>query len=549
MKKLLYILIIALLATPVMAASLRQHQVQFVDEFGDPVTTITSITIFNSGLGTSPTIYNDRAGTLTVTNPITPSSTNSTFDQSIGLVRWFQQKPTYKITATDGSKTLTIDGQDEGDTRFPWYDNYIGTAASLSVGDNESITVGTDSDMVLSWNNGSGFLSWVPAADGSAFNLGTSGTANNVDFNWFVGTGLGIKANEGTATLVIDGVTTSINASSNFAVNICTGTSTGATSIGNSAGGAVSVDTDTGITVNADDSYALTVSAGTIGIAATGGDVTIDATDKSVIVRGTEAIADAITIDADAGGIDISTAATFDIDVTATGGKILMNATENAAGAISMTVNGGSSETILITNTQGTASTAISLVGTVGGISLVADGAAAGDITLDSEDDLILTSTGKVTITNTEVVTISGGATITGVTTIVSSLITPSEILVATNNIEITQSGTVFILNHATEFASTLPTVASSAGVTFRFIVGVAPDTGSFTILTDSLEDKLQGVVTVDGASIGCVAQDTITFTASAALVGDWIELTSDGVFWYLSGAGDAATAIVPSGT
>ncbi len=380
MKKLLLILMVAL-TVPVMAASLRQMQVQFVDEFGDPVTTITSITVFNSGLGTSPTIFNDRAGTLTVTNPITTSSNNSTFDQSIGLVRWFQQKPTYKLTVTDGSKTLTIDSQDEGDTRFPWYDNYIGTAASLSVGDNESITVGTDSDMVLAWNNGSGFMSWIPAADGSAFNLGTSGTTANVDFNWFVGTALGIKGDEGAATLVIDGLTTSINASSNFATNINTGTSTGAVTIGSSTAGAIAIDTDTSVAVNADDSYALTVSAGTIGIAATGGDITIDGTDSSVIVRGTEEASDAVSILADgtAGGIVI-TSGTGDITLTSTDDIVLTNAT--AAGDV-----------ITLLNTAGTSVTedaaAIQLTSTAGGISIQSDG--------NLDDAIVLRADGGVT--------------------------------------------------------------------------------------------------------------------------------------------------------
>lgn len=187
MRKILFMLMITvILACPVLGASLRQQQVSFVDEFGDPVTTITSITVFNSGLGTSPTIFSDRAGTITVTNPITTSSTNSTFDQSLGLVRWFQQKPTYKLTVTDGTKTLTIDTQNESDTRFPWYDNYIGTAASLSVNDNQSITVGTDSDYVLAWNNSSAFLRWTPAVDDSRMDIGS--TAATSDLNLYGGT-------------------------------------------------------------------------------------------------------------------------------------------------------------------------------------------------------------------------------------------------------------------------------------------------------------------------------------------------------------------------
>jgi len=191
---------------------------------------------------------------------------------------------------------------------------------------------------------------------------------------------------------------------------------------------------------------------------------------------------------------------------------------------------------------------AINLETTDGGIMLNADGGSNGDIELNAADDLIFTAAGAVTITNTSVLTISGGATVTGVTTIATGIVTPSEIVATTNAIEITESGTVFILNHATEFASTLPTVASSAGVTFRFIVGAVPSGADYTILTDSLEDKISGSVTVNGAAVAADGpDDTITFTRDAAAIGDWCELTSDGVGWYLSGQAVAATGIVPS--
>ncbi len=470
MKKILFMLMtVAILTTPAMALSLRQHQVSFVDEFGEPVTTITSITVFNSGLGSSPTIFSDRAGNLTMVNPITTSSTNSTFLQAQGQVRWFQQKPTYKLTVTDGTKTLTIDGRDEGDTRFAWYDNYIGTAASLSVNDNQSITVGTDSDMVLAWNNGSGFMSWIPAADGSAFNLGTSGTAKNVDFNWFVGTALGIKGDEGAATLVIDGLTTSINASSNFATNINTGTSTGAVTIGNSAGGAISLDTDTSITVNADDSYTLTVSAGTIGIAATGGDITIDATDKSVIIRGSEAVADAVTIVADTalGGIDITSQA--DIDITTTG----------AAGEdITLTNTGGS---INLSATEDIA-TAIVINSTTGGIDITADGAAGSDL------DLVCTS-GSTNI--------SGGEAIADAVTIAAGAGGVDITSAATFDIDITATGGR-VLVVATEAVADQFKV-DAQGTVAGFAIVLETTNGGIQINAD---DASNGDITIDAADV-----------------------------------------------
>jgi len=332
------------------------------------------------------------------------------------------------------------------------------------------------------------------------------------------------------------------------------------------------------------------------------------ATASSVIITSSGTGTDAIDINTSAGGIDIDIAggaATEDFSVT-TDTSITMTASEEAADAISLDASGtaggvilasgtgditldsgddiflaadtGTGDVISIINTQGTAAGAIVMTTTAAGsfdinsgdnitidvadditidtaegkIHLIADGSTAGDITLDAEDDIILTTTGALTITNTSAATISGALTVTGDTQLISvtRIDTPIETLVTTEAAEITDSGKVFILNHATEFATTLPTVASSSGVTFRFICKLAPDTGSFTVVTDSLEDAIVGSVTVDGAAVPADGpDDTITFATGAAAIGDWIELTSDGTYWYISGQGEASGSIVPSGT
>ncbi len=134
---------------------------------------------------------------------------------------------------------------------------------------------------------------------------------------------------------------------------------------------------------SAADAIVLEAAAGGIDIlasgAAAGEDIDIVATGSSVNVSASEADAAAVTVAASAGGVDISAAATYDIDITATGGKILANATENAAGAISLIVNGGSSETIVVTNTQGTGASALDLEATAGGMAV------------DVVDDLVMT--------------------------------------------------------------------------------------------------------------------------------------------------------------
>ncbi len=457
MKKLILLSFVLLIAVAsVQAASLRQIQLEITDEFWQPVTNITQISVFNAGTSTATTIFSDRAGAISMTNPITTSSTNTTFDQSLGFVRWFQRAPDYKVTITDGTKTLTIDNRTGSVTRFPWFNNYIGTAASLSINDNQTLTVGTDSDATLSWVNASDILNWIPLSDGVDFNIGSTSVAKQFDFNVFVGGigGGGLAIDEGASTFGWTGGVFNVNASSNFATNINTGTSTGAISLGSSAAGIWAIDGDESGTINADTSISMTVSAGTISIAPTGGDLTLDAVDKSLILRGTEEASDAVKIHADgtAGGVDIDSG-TGDITATSTDDVVVLAAdnitldttdgsmtftaagaangdvtftvadkfsvtsTDTAAAGATIIVNGGASETIHLNSKQGTGTDTIFLDADVGGIKLLADGAAAGDITLDAEDDIILTTTGKCTITNTEAVTISGALTISGATT------------------------------------------------------------------------------------------------------------------------------------
>ncbi|MCK5644432.1 MAG: hypothetical protein KAJ19_26770, partial [Gammaproteobacteria bacterium] len=455
-KLLLLILIVASLLGTVQAANRfgdTFHEIQIVDENGVDVTDITNLFIYLAGTTTDATIYSDKNRQNTITIPMTEASTNTTLID--GRVHWWGPD-LYDFSMTNGDAVgpRTNSGHrdrssNEGTIQFP---SYLQSISSTSYTDAQTITMGTGADWVFQGGNVAAQLSFTPAADDSTVNFGVSGTALNTNFNVFVGTALGFKLSSSGAThsMTYDGGIVNLNASSNFAVNICSGTSTGATTIGNSAGGAIALDTDTGITVNADDSFALTVSAGTIGLAATGGDITIDGVDSSVIIRGTEAASDAVLIDADAGSIDIDSAD---------------NITADAADDISLTT-------------------------TDGPITLTAGGGTNGNVAIVSADDTVITASGKVTIVNTEVVTISGGATITGVTTIVTGLVKPVEIVAATNEIEITESGTVFVLTNATEYASTLPTVASSAGVTFRFIVGAVPSGDDYTVVTDSLEDK-----------------------------------------------------------
>lgn len=121
------------------------------------------------------------------------------------------------------------------------------------------------------------------------------------------------------------------------------------------------------------------------------------------------------------------------------------------------------------------------------------------------------------------------------------------EDVTAVNTLTYAECGKTMTLNAATEFATTLP--APVAGCMFRFIVAAAPVGTAYTIVTSGSGNIIDGTTVVNGAVIGCVDEDTITFTASAAISGDWVSLVSDGTNWYVTGQAFAATGIACSAT
>ena len=132
---------------------------------------------------------------------------------------------------------------------------------------------------------------------------------------------------------------------------------------------------------------------------------------------------------------------------------------------------------------------------------------------------------------------------------ITSSLKIPYQIVTTTETLTENEGHKLIVLNHATEFATTLPDAASSAGVHFHIVIALAPSGANMTIVTEGGENVIDGMAVVNGAAIPAANEDTITFTADAAAIGDWIDLYCDGVAWYVSGQAAAATGIVFTAT
>lgn len=491
-KILLTISMVALLIGTAQAANRfgdMYHEIKIVDETGVIVTDITNLFIYLPDTTTNAVIYSDKNRQNTITIPMTEASTNTTLVDGIATW-WGPESYDFSMTNTDGVGPRTNAGHQarnssEGTLVFP---SYLQSISSTSYTDAQTITMGTGSDWVFQAGNVANQLSFTPAADNSSVIFGTSGTTLNTDFSIFVGTGIGFILDAGVPSLSWDGGAANINASSNFATNINTGTSTGAINIGNSAAGAIAVDSTS--------SYLLTADASVdIQTADASGDIDVDATAGSVIIDGGEAVADAVTIQAPAGGVDITAAATFDIDVTATGGKILMNATENAAGAISATVNGGVSETIVLTNTQGTGEDAFNIDATAGGI----------DIDFATAKNMAVTG-GQFIFTSNE--DVAGAFTVTANTG-------TSETIVLTNtqgtdeaafNIDATVGGIDI------DFA-TAKNMAVTGG---QFIFTSNEDVASaFSVITNTGTSETITLVNTQGTGTGAI---TLTTTAAGDL-------------------------------
>ena len=165
-------------------------------------------------------------------------------------------------------------------------------------------------------------------------------------------------------------------------------------------------------------------------------------------------------------------------------------------------------------------------------------------ISSGTNEDLTIDAKGSGTITL--------NSTGTGLVHVGSSLtyIANTEVVDATNVITAAETGTTFFLNDATEFASTLP--APAAGLNFKFIVTGAPSGADYTVGTNSAADILiGGVSTAADGTAAAVDQngDVITFADGVAVAGDWVEVISDGTYWYVSGWCAAAAGITITNT
>lgn len=294
----------------------------------------------------------------------------------------------------------------------------------------------------------------------------------------------------------------------------------------------------------------LTVTAGNIIVSA--GDVTAS---SGTGTFGTLAAGDTtITGTLDVSGASTFTDATFTGDVMITGdfdltdtGSISLTSTNNAAGAITLLANGGTSETILIQSAQGTGDLSINLNSAAGGITLDAgtsvDIIAAsagisigttgtGDIVIAAADEISMSSVGATLIatgagalnlgtdTNAHTVTIGNS---TGATSVVINAGTGA-LNVGTNAI----AHVVTIGNVTGATAVNINTgTAGSTYTTTNGTLGFVTGTGAINIGADAAAKT----ITV-GNVTGATAVNVNTGTGGSAIT------TTNGVIGLISGTG-----------
>jgi hypothetical protein len=117
-----------------------------------------------------------------------------------------------------------------------------------------------------------------------------------------------------------------------------------------------------------------------------------------------------------------------------------------------------------------------------------------------------------------------------------------TQVISAATTLTAADSGKHFSLNAAAGAQITLPAVATSAGLNFRFTVQALFATTAWTI--KAATNVIQGGVIVNSVNVPGADENTITFSASADTIGDYVQLNCDGVNWYVFGKGTSAGAI-----
>ena len=189
----------------------------------------------------------------------------------------------------------------------------------------------------------------------------------------------------------------------------------------------------------------------------------------------------------------------------------------------------------------------LSLVIAIGGYSFLNDsvGAPSGPAHWQMESFLEGVSAGQrdqFSVSRTGVLTSSGAVALSGVATLTGGIVLDTGSVTATTTL--TSASDNYQLLPVSANATTITLPAATDGLRFEFLVTGAL-TGGFMVIDSAEGDNINGILMVNDADVACVDEDQINIITDGEVVGDRVEIISDGTGWYiLDSDGDASGKI-----
>lgn len=498
------------------------------------------------------------------------AATQITLQSAAGLILIESSGGDITIDATD--KSIKIDaGETSADDALVLTVGADSGIQITSFADIDIITTGTSGEDISITNTGGSIL--LSATEAAVNAISLQATAGAIDIDAIGGVDGDLTMNAGddmtiTAAGTLALVGTEVGTLTSPALTLGSVTTTASTTLRSGTGDLALTSTDDiTLTVNTTTTDNITITntpgteTGAIAITATVGGIThtsancastwthtADGTaddlsfivagsfDASLVLTSSGTLGNAIDINTSAGGIDIDMAGgvggeDFDI-LTAT--SINFKTTETAADQFKMDADGVHNGNV------------INLETTDGGILLNADGGDYGDITLDSADDIILTTAGKLTITNSEAVTVSGALTMAGTITVVGVVQIDQIVTNAENySVLVANSGKIHLIGVLSQ-NTTIKLPGEADGLNYEFwFIGATADSDDHNITSeDTSKPFIGGVVWLNPSdAIATIYSDGVAaspgnyiLTIPNMAVGTVVKMTCDGTNWYVTG-------------
>lgn len=167
--------------------------------------------------------------------------------------------------------------------------------------------------------------------------------------------------------------------------------------------------------------------------------------------------------------------------------------------------------------------TATTPVTTTGGVTFE-DETFLGDVTISG-------TVSSADLTASDDLTVTDDVTVSGKVTVAGHIVNTTDSITATTTLTGDSSTLQLLGASAEQVTITLP--AATAGYHFTFVV-----TGALTgptYLIDSAEgDNIEGILMVNDADVVCSGEDQLNIITDGEVVGDRVEIVSDGTSWYI---------------